>query len=121
MLGLNEVRNDRDLLNRIDWDMTPEKAVSLYLEWGNSWNHGKYMIRSKDDVAYYFVVYAWDGPPVIHLVRRSTEEAVELAEIGMPPDVLARFLEEWGGHKGLYGLTADLRAWLQKELGATVH
>ena len=40
MLSLQDIRQDQDLINEIDWEMTPEKAVSLYLEWGNGWNHG---------------------------------------------------------------------------------
>ncbi|MEZ4576725.1 MAG: hypothetical protein R2875_01575 [Desulfobacterales bacterium] len=45
------------------------------------------MIRSKDDVSYYFVVYAWEDPPVIYLIRRNSEEAVELAKIPLPEDL----------------------------------
>jgi hypothetical protein len=41
---------NRNLVNAIDWDMTPEEAVRLYLEWGNNWARGNYVIRSKGDV-----------------------------------------------------------------------
>lgn len=36
MMTLEDIRNDFDLLNNIDWKMTPEEAVRLYLEWGNN-------------------------------------------------------------------------------------
>jgi len=36
MMNLKEIKEDKSLLNAIDWDMTPEEAVRLYLEWGNN-------------------------------------------------------------------------------------
>lgn len=51
-MGLGEIRNNSEIISVIDWDMTPEEAVTLYLEWGNNWAHGKYVIRSKNDVSY---------------------------------------------------------------------
>ena len=35
MLTLEELKKDRSLINNIDWEMTPELAVRVYLEWGN--------------------------------------------------------------------------------------
>ncbi len=49
MMHLEEIKKNRALLNEIDWDMTPEEAVRLYLEWGNNWVRGNYVIRSKND------------------------------------------------------------------------
>ena len=45
MLGLDELRKDRELLNHINWEMTPDDAVRLYLEWGNNWTRGNFVIR----------------------------------------------------------------------------
>jgi hypothetical protein len=61
MMGLDEVRKNREIISVIDWDMTPEEAVTLYLEWGNSWSHGKSLIRSKDDVSHYVTVHRLRG------------------------------------------------------------
>ena len=36
MRALHEIRDNRSLVNDINWDMTPEEAVTLYLEWGNN-------------------------------------------------------------------------------------
>jgi hypothetical protein len=33
MMTLEDIRNNRALVNSIDWSMTPEEAVTLYLEW----------------------------------------------------------------------------------------
>jgi hypothetical protein len=49
ILSLEELKKDRNLINSIDWEMTPEMAVRVYLEWGNIWAHGenrKYVVRS---------------------------------------------------------------------------
>ncbi len=37
MLTLEELKKDRELVDSVDWEMTPEEAVRLYLEWGNNY------------------------------------------------------------------------------------
>ncbi|MGD9031758.1 MAG: hypothetical protein PVJ69_00870 [Desulfobacteraceae bacterium] len=115
MMELEGIRKDHELTNAIDWDMTPEEAVTLYLEWGNNWTHGK-MVKSKNDVSHYFVVNTWDEPPKIYLIRRNSEEAVELAIIDMPEDLRNRFLESVAHNKGVYAINEEVRAWLEQEL-----
>lgn len=119
MLSLEEISQDRELINNIDWDMTPEKAVSLYLEWGNGWNHGVDMIKSEDDVSHYFVVYSWEDGPVLHLVRRDMAGADEMAVIQLPPQLKQDFSDYWGGHKGVYALTEEISHWLMDQLGVS--
>jgi hypothetical protein len=116
MMQLEDIRDNEDLLNAIDWDMTPEEAVRLYLEWGNNWAGGNYVIRSKDDITHYFVVNTWDENPVIFLIRRNSDEAVELAKIDMPADIKDHFLEENGNLKGVYAIEGDVKDWLYKQL-----
>ena len=115
MNALADIKNDYELVNNIDWEMTPEEAVTLYLEWGNNWSHGK-MIRSKEDVSHYFMVSTWEDAPRIYLIRRNSEEAVELASFPIPPGLAESFLESVGHHKGIYGLNREVREWLEKEL-----
>ena len=121
MLTLEDIRGDQQLINEIDWEMTPEKAVSLYLEWGNGWNHGVRMVRSQEDESYYFVVYSWEDGPVLHFIRRDMSGAEELAVIPLPDDLRDHFQQTWNWHKGVYGLTPEIEAWLKDELGATRH
>ena len=116
MKRLNEIKNDTALVNSIDWDMTPEEAVRLYLEWGNNWARGNYVIRSKEDVTYYFVVNTWKETPVIYLIRRNSEDAVELAEFDMPDKMKKRFLESIDHHRGVYAVSGEVKSWLKKEL-----
>jgi len=116
MTQLQDIRKNQDLMNAIDWDMTPEEAVRLYLEWGNNWARGNYVIRSKDDVTHYFVVNTWGETPKIYLIRRNSEDAEELAEIDLPKDLRERFLESVGHNKGVYSIEGDVKDWLKNQL-----
>jgi hypothetical protein len=116
MLELKDIQNDLELLNMIDWEMTPEEAVTRYLEWGNNWSHGKHFVKSKEDVSHYFVINTWEDPPKIYLIRRNSDEAVELASFQMPPDLRDGFLNAVGFNKGVYGLTEDVKSWLEDVL-----
>ena len=118
MKQLEDIRSDNDLLNAIDWDMTPEEAVTLYLEWGNNWAHGNYVIRSKNDISHYFVVNTWENKPVIYLVKRNSEEAEDLAAIDMPIALEKKYLEENGKHKGVYAVEGEVKKWLKEQLEA---
>lgn len=117
MPALKRIAEDRELVNAIDWDMTPEEAVRLYLEWGNNWARGNYVIRSKNDVTHYFVVNTWHNP-VIYLIRRNSDDAEELARIEMPAELERRFMERVGHHKGVWAVDGELRDWLRQELAA---
>jgi hypothetical protein len=117
-MTLDEIKKNRELVNVIDWDMTPEEAVRLYLEWGNNWVRGNYVIRSKDDVTHYFVVNTWKKDPIIYLIRRNSEDADELAEFKMPEAIKEKYLSENGKLKGVFAITGDVKKWLQNELKA---
>ena len=113
MLSLDELKKDSDLIDDINWDMTPEEAVRLYLEWGNNWASGDgYVIRSADDYTHYFVVNCWSEPYFIYLIRRNSEEAVDLAKFELP----ANFQKPVCELKGVYALEGELKDWLKKEL-----
>ena len=116
MMKLNDIKNNRDLINSIDWDMTPEEAVRLYLEWGNNWAGGNYVIRSKEDETIYFVVNTWKESPVIYLIKRNSEDAEELAKIDMPSDLKRRFMKKNGSMKGVYSIEGEVKKWLKEQL-----
>ena len=118
MMILNDIKNNHDLINSIDWDMTPEEAVRLYLEWGNNWAGGNYVIRSKKDETIYFVVNTWKESPVIYLIRRNSEDAEELAKIDMPSDLKRQFMKVNGSIKGVYSIEGEVKNWLQEQLNA---
>ena len=85
---------------QIDWNLTPEMAVTLYLEWGNNdWRSEHPPVRSKSDVATYFVVDAWQDPLKVRLVRRNSESADDLVTVPLPEPLPV------------------IKDWLKKELG----
>lgn len=112
---MNTLANFRNM--DIDWNLSPEHAVTMYLEWGNNDWHAEYPpVRSKDDYSTYFVVDTWSGMPVVRLVRRNSENAEELATVQVPEVLANRFLAEYGGLKGIFEPTPEIKAWLRKEL-----
>ena len=101
----------------IDWELGPEDAVTLYLEWGNNNWHAKHApVRSKEDFATYFVVDAWPSSPVVRRVRRNSEEAVDLLTLALPPELEKAFREEYGSLKGVFAPTPAIREWLKHEM-----
>jgi hypothetical protein len=101
----------------IDWDMTPEEAVTLYLEWGNNCHkHGRCPVRSKDDVSYYFVVNTWDEKPLVSLLKRNSEEVQELASLPLPDSIQNNFFSQYGTPKGVFGINQEMKHWLEREM-----
>ena len=101
----------------IAWNLTPEHAVTMYLEWGNNDWHAEYPpVRSKADYSNYFVIDTWGKQPVVRLVRRNSEAAVDLVEVPLPPRLANRFLEEYGDLRGLFEPTPEIKKWLEHEL-----
>ncbi len=119
MLGLEELKNHREIIDLIDWDMTPEKAVETFLEWGTGWARKDDFARYVGQEALYFVIYDWETPPGVTLIRRTMKEADEIARVPAPPEMVQRAVAA-GGRKpgvGVYALTDELKTWLQRELG----
>jgi hypothetical protein len=111
-----ELKKNQALVDAIDWDMTPEEAVRLYLEWGNNWASGNYVIRSKNDESIYFTISTWKEPPIIYLIRRNSDEAKEIARIPMPENLKKQFIEENGNRKGVYAVEGAVKQWLRRQL-----
>ncbi len=118
MMKMEEIKKDIDLVNEIDWDMSPEEAVTLYLEWGNNWSHDRKFVKSKNDVSYYFVLNTWGEEPIVYLIRRNSAEAKELAELHLPQLLEEKIKYEYRDGKGVYAVEGELKDWLKEELGA---
>ena len=105
-------------LYNIDWNLSPEHAVTMYLEWGNNDWHSEYPpVRSKDDVSHYFVVDSWQEPPVIRLVRRNSERADDLITVPLPQVLEEDYRKVHGVWRGISEPTPEVKSWLKKELG----
>lgn len=102
----------------IDWNLTPEHAVTMYLEWGNNdWNAEYPPVRSKTDVSRYFVIDAWEDAPMIRLVQRNSEEAIDLVSFPLPQELMPGFRKEHGEGKGLYTISKEVKSWLKRAMG----
>ena len=115
-MQIEALQKHADVLKDIDWEMTPEDAVTRYLEWGSSWSHGKNMVRSKSEVSYYFTISTWHNPPIIHFMKINTAEGVELATIEIPEKLRDRFVAEAPSGKGVFPLNEEIREWLEEQL-----
>mgnify|MGYP006286423703 FL=1 len=111
---MGRLSNYKDLL--IDWDMTPEEAVTLYLEWGNNWRRDRTPVRSKNDQSFYFIVDTWENEPQVRLVKMNSEGANELAALALPRSFQKDFLHSIGHQRGVYPITKDIQQWLEAEL-----
>ena len=115
---VDELRKKRELVHQIDWSMTPEKAVDMYLEWGAGWTRGNDFVRSGDDESVYFVIYDWEKPAQVTLLRRSSKEVQELAKIPVDEKLVSNAIAE-GGKKagvGVYPPNEELKKWLAKAI-----
>ena len=115
MLTLTEIRQNRKLANSIDWAMTPEKAVEMYLEWGTGWIRGNDFVSSSSDESYYFVIYDWEAEPaLVTLLHRTVEGAEELAKIEVPKELFEAACKEDGMRPGgtVHRLNRALQDWL---------
>ncbi len=118
MMGLEELKKNGTLIESVDWSMTPEEAVRLYLEWGNNWSRGYEMVRSKDDQSHYFVLNTWETSPVIYFIKRDYEGAEELAKFDLPEFLRNERQYDIPILKGVYAVDGELRNWLKNELNA---
>ena len=115
-MKLESLRDNQNLINAIDWHMTPTEAVRLYLEWGNNWASGNYVIRYREDVSHYFVVNTWKGRPIIYLIRRNSDDAknwpVSKCRRTWPPVSWNR----WQPTRAFMPSKVRVRQWLQAQL-----
>ncbi len=103
----------------IDWDLAPEDAVTLYLEWGNNnWRSRHGPVRSDTDTSVYFVVDTWEEAPVIRLIQRNAADSRELVSLPMPGHLLPSWRREHGNAKGVFAPGPEVIAWLKNELEA---
>ena len=119
MLGLEELKSRREILDAIDWEMTPEKAVETYLEWGTGWSRKGDSVQYRAQESLYFAVYDWEKPPQVTLIRRTMKDMEEIAKIEAPEELIQQAVDE-GGRKpgvGVVALTEELNQWLMKLLG----
>ncbi|MDY0040323.1 MAG: hypothetical protein RBS57_08415 [Desulforhabdus sp.] len=115
---LDELRSHREVIDQLDWEMTPEKAVETYLEWGTGWSRKGDFMRHSNQESYYFVVYDWEQPLSVTLVRRDVRDMEEIAKIDAPEELIRKAIHEAGRKPGVgvYAVNEELKEWLRKAL-----
>jgi hypothetical protein len=115
-MRLIDIKKDYNLVNSVDWEMTPEEAIALHLEWGPLRSQAYYNSRDNDNETVYFVINTWKERPILTLVRRVGFDSEELGDFRLPQKLENEFMEEIGKYKGVYAVEGKVRAWLKKEL-----
>ncbi len=112
--NVKDIKNDLSIVNAVDWEMTPEEAIALHLEWGQL--RGLNYYRDSNNETVYFSINNWKNPPIVSLVRRKGFDSEELLNFRMPEKLEKRFIESNGKHKGVFAVDGEIRDWLKKEL-----
>jgi hypothetical protein len=115
-MNLHDIKNDYNLVNAVDWEMTPEEAIALHLEWGPLRSQSYYNSRDNDNETVYFVINTWKRLPILTLVRRRGFDSEELGNFKLPQNLEVEFMDGIGKHKGVYAVDGKVRDWLKKEL-----
>ena len=115
-MRLVDIKKNYNLLNSVDWEMTPEEAIALHLEWGPLRSQSYYNSRDNDNETVYFVINTWKNPPILTLVRRKGFDSEELGNFSLPKPLETEFLKDIGKYKGVYAVEGNVRDWLKKEL-----
>jgi len=114
--NIDVLKDQLELINSIDWDMTPEEAIALHLEWGPLRDQAYYNSRDNDNETVYFVVDTWRKPPIVNLIRRIGFDSQELYAFRLPQEIEDNFMGGIGKHRGVYELEDEMKAWLKQEL-----
>ncbi|WP_083687787.1 DVU0772 family protein [Lawsonia intracellularis] len=102
----------------IDWDLSPEKAVTLHLEYGNNnWHVIHTGGCSGHDSSVYFIVDTYSDPIQVRLIRRNFEMAEHLISIPLPDTLVKLFQKEYGNIRGVFEPLPEIKEWLRIELG----
>lgn len=117
-MNIDELKNNWDIINSVDWTMTPEEAISLHLEWGPLRSVSYYNSRDSNNETIYFVIDNWGEYPVVKLIRRRGFDSEELTAFRLPPELESEFMSSLGKHRGIYAVDGNIREWLQKRLNA---
>jgi len=115
-MNLHELKTNYDLINSIDWDMTPEEAIALHLEWGPLRSQTYYNSRDNNNETIYFIINTWETPPILTLVKRKGFDSENLGDFRLPANLETEFMHGIGKHKGVYAVDGKIRDWLKKEL-----
>lgn len=114
LLTWEELRARRDIIARIDWELTPAQAFEAFqIKGAEGWRH-----RSLGE-AYYFYLSVWRGERRLLLVRRGIKESEEITEAPAPPELLEDLAAQSQGRempRGQVAINQAVAQWLRREL-----
>lgn len=115
-MTLEEIKKDLNIVNNVDWEMTPEEAIALHLEWGPLRDLSYYNSRDANNETIYFVVNTWKTPPLVSLVRRKGFDSEDLVTFNLPERLEKTFMESVGYNKGVFAVEGEVKEWLKEQL-----
>lgn len=116
MLTWEQLGQRRDIIEQIDWELTPALAFEAFqIKEAEGWRHRAW------SEAYYFYLSVWQGERKVYLVRRSLKQSEEIASAPVPAQLLEELAASRAGQempRGQIALNQAVIEWLRQELGA---
>ena len=115
MMDLEALRRRIEILEKIEWDLTPQEAIERFsLKSRTSDRRSK--VSDPKEKHYYFCVDNWGDHPRLVLKERSLKQSRSVAQVDAPPHLVMASVRDHGGGKGVFALNEALYKWLQDRL-----
>ena len=120
MKGLQDIKDDKELLEKINWDMKPRPKVQRSVN-ETEQQMGDLSRQLREREGFYFYIEVIYGQAVVFLYENYPDGSGKyIAEItDVPQDMLNKAVEEAGGsleQHGKYPLNEDIKNWLRNKL-----
>ncbi len=102
------------VVNGIDWEMTPDLTFGTYESWG-----GRERVRNNSERIHYFFIDAWEDEPKLCLMERGVKHAKVMAEINAPKEMVAECVRKQGSSslfEKSYAIDETIKQWLLDNL-----
>lgn len=122
MKGLDDIKKDREIQSKIDWDMKPRPKVQRTAnETEEQMGDVSKSLQAREGV--YFYIEVIHGQAVVFLYQNYPDgSGKHLAEItDVPQEMLSEAVNEAGGsvnQHGKYPLNNAVKEWLKNELSS---
>jgi hypothetical protein len=115
MMDLPSLKGQRDILERIEWDLTPQEAVEMFDHRARG-REQRLRVRDLSEKRLFFCVDNWKDEPRLVLKERSIKDARVIAQIQAPMEMLQDCVKRFGSRKGLFPPSEELIGWLRERL-----
>ena len=98
------------VINSIDWEMTPDLTFGTFESWG-----GRERVINNGERIYYFFVDNWGDDPKLCLMERGVKHARIVAEIDAPQHLVRDCVKKQGEaafFERSYAIDNDIQKWL---------